>query len=605
MRIQMKAKQDMGKKERGVTLIALVITIIVLLVLAAAAIATLTGDNGIFSNAQNARAENKRAEVKEKYLLAYNTVRTQILSESTVNGGYHSNSEESSKKLAELVLQDITGQKKTVTDSFTNQEYKANSGTYTVTFSKGDGTGESTIVIKYTDEIFKDGGRITSLNQDTYPIQCTITIGDNTCKIKIDNDGYGNTEEYGDGVASTPTDPSNPDPTDPPPSGPIAGTKYDTDKSITVDGKPVKIPAKFTVSGVPEESTIENGLVIYLIPDGTTVDWTNATAVETAQKTYDQFVWVPVENAVLDLSGNSEALSTEANIKSAVQSEINEGRYPMAIKKDAENYFGVLYQFSLNNTNNTVKVEPYSLRTPLCETNTYRREPSTVTTYDTSSYLAQVNGILNTSYNDSTSFGTALQKQYNEMVNKVINNRGFWVGRYETSNMTNSNSATQKIATIKGTTTGINNVTWYRMYAQQRNYIKLSNTQSQLTSSMIWGSQWDQIMIWMRNVKNENKNSYYVINSLTKGNFGTSDDADPSTSAPAKTGNSENYKVKNIYDLAGNVCDWSLEASGNGNRAMRGCGYTDTDTSGTRADYRSSIYPYDSYTDVGSRASLY
>ena len=36
-----------GKKEKGITLIALVITIIVLLILAGVTIATLTGDNGI------------------------------------------------------------------------------------------------------------------------------------------------------------------------------------------------------------------------------------------------------------------------------------------------------------------------------------------------------------------------------------------------------------------------------------------------------------------------------------------------------------------------------------------------------------------------------
>ena len=36
-----------GRKEKGITLIALVITIIVLLILAGVVIATLTGDNGI------------------------------------------------------------------------------------------------------------------------------------------------------------------------------------------------------------------------------------------------------------------------------------------------------------------------------------------------------------------------------------------------------------------------------------------------------------------------------------------------------------------------------------------------------------------------------
>ena len=42
------------KKERGITLIALVITIIVLLILAGVTIASITGENGILSKATQA-----------------------------------------------------------------------------------------------------------------------------------------------------------------------------------------------------------------------------------------------------------------------------------------------------------------------------------------------------------------------------------------------------------------------------------------------------------------------------------------------------------------------------------------------------------------------
>lgn len=42
----------MFKEQKGVTLIALVITIIVLLILAGVSIAMLTGDNGILTKAQ-------------------------------------------------------------------------------------------------------------------------------------------------------------------------------------------------------------------------------------------------------------------------------------------------------------------------------------------------------------------------------------------------------------------------------------------------------------------------------------------------------------------------------------------------------------------------
>ena len=42
-------------KEKGITLIALVLTIIVLLILAGVSISMLTGDNGIISQAQRAK----------------------------------------------------------------------------------------------------------------------------------------------------------------------------------------------------------------------------------------------------------------------------------------------------------------------------------------------------------------------------------------------------------------------------------------------------------------------------------------------------------------------------------------------------------------------
>ena len=53
-----KAKRKL-KDQKAITLIALVITIIVLLILAAVTIATLTGDNGILTQANNAKTKNK------------------------------------------------------------------------------------------------------------------------------------------------------------------------------------------------------------------------------------------------------------------------------------------------------------------------------------------------------------------------------------------------------------------------------------------------------------------------------------------------------------------------------------------------------------------
>ena len=53
-------------KQRGITLIALVITIIVLLILAGVSIAMLTGQNGILTQAQNAKNRTEEAKAEEE-----------------------------------------------------------------------------------------------------------------------------------------------------------------------------------------------------------------------------------------------------------------------------------------------------------------------------------------------------------------------------------------------------------------------------------------------------------------------------------------------------------------------------------------------------------
>ncbi len=62
------------KKQNGITLIALVITIIVLLILAGVSIAMLTGDNGILTKAKISGEETRIAEIKEAISLAASTI---------------------------------------------------------------------------------------------------------------------------------------------------------------------------------------------------------------------------------------------------------------------------------------------------------------------------------------------------------------------------------------------------------------------------------------------------------------------------------------------------------------------------------------------------
>ena len=60
------------KQDKGITLIALVITIIVLLILAGVTIATLTGDNGLLTKTNEAKNTTAEAEIEEQIRLAWN-----------------------------------------------------------------------------------------------------------------------------------------------------------------------------------------------------------------------------------------------------------------------------------------------------------------------------------------------------------------------------------------------------------------------------------------------------------------------------------------------------------------------------------------------------
>lgn len=98
------------KNSKGITLIALVITIIVLLILAGVSIATLMGEGGILSKATKAKTNTEEAQIIEEVNLAVTEIRMEELHE----GKKFSNkefSEQLSDKLEGVVIGEITDEK--------------------------------------------------------------------------------------------------------------------------------------------------------------------------------------------------------------------------------------------------------------------------------------------------------------------------------------------------------------------------------------------------------------------------------------------------------------------------------------------------------------
>lgn len=122
------------QENKGITLIALVITIIVLLILAGVTIAMLSGENGILSRAQETKFQNDYFSAEERARLAYMTVKTEIMANRASNGTYDATETTNANALKELVAKDLTGdgwgtptvENSAIKVTYTNASIKAN-----------------------------------------------------------------------------------------------------------------------------------------------------------------------------------------------------------------------------------------------------------------------------------------------------------------------------------------------------------------------------------------------------------------------------------------------------------------------------------------------
>ena len=150
-------------QSKGITLIALIITIIVLLILAGVTITMLTGDNGILKQATNARETNTKAELEEQVKLA--------VMASKVN-----NTASIDLKTLEEEINKISGT--TITKSADNKlPWTVKKGSYEVTITE-DGTITTNTTGK--DEGKKEEDTRTVLEQATAAKPEGSTIDPNT-----------------------------------------------------------------------------------------------------------------------------------------------------------------------------------------------------------------------------------------------------------------------------------------------------------------------------------------------------------------------------------------------------------------------------------------
>ncbi len=118
------------KKQNGITLVALVVTIIVLLILAGVSLSLVAGENGILKRATNAADANEIATAKEQAGLLISDLVTGYYEEKYVN---HSIEEKVNSQLAYIIAEIGDG--------------KTDNGNYTVTVARVTGGTEGTITV--------------------------------------------------------------------------------------------------------------------------------------------------------------------------------------------------------------------------------------------------------------------------------------------------------------------------------------------------------------------------------------------------------------------------------------------------------------------------
>ena len=264
---------------------------------------------------------------------------------------------------------------------------------------------------------------------------------------------------------------------------------------------------------------------------------------------------------------------------------------------------------------------------------------------------------------DTANVGWLTSSEYTELKNSMLKSvyekGGFYVGRYEagidTTTGTNRTSNTDKNSDGKYTMPSTTPVTKADAYP----YTYVTRTQAQnlasnvnsgdKTSSLMFGVQWDLVLAFMSKDKSKITDATILTsNSTTIGNYcnstfqlsqtgqyavcsnyslsstwnqstkPTTNFVDSSRNKIAQssnrngilvtTGTSETNKVMNIYDIAGNVWEWTLELTSypgtNRPCARRGGGFYDTGSS-LPAAYRSDGGTVGSVGIIGFRVSLF
>ena len=347
------------------------------------------------------------------------------------------------------------------------------------------------------------------------------------------------------------------------------------------DGQFVPIPKGYTASKLEGETSVKDGFVIY---EGN-IDWNNnenllndpntkEKQVLQLQANYNQYVWVPVTEEELN---TIYGIDSNGKLWGKLYSYNTSGRSP----KDWSEKNGKMQ----------------------AQTGTNYFEPGLGYGINTDVVSEMQLGLKLDKNREQ--LDKELMQDYYETIKSIKKYKGFYIGRYETGIQENQ-------AVVKRMNENLSNRDWAEMYQKTR---KMKGEKDYIITSMIWSSLWDYTIEWF--VQTGSKNYNTIANSTSWGNYrysGFSYYIDTQANTASKktgksnakiipSGASDYTKVNNIYDMAGNVDEFTLGCYGN-YFSFRGGYYDSSSNDETSCGYRGYRDMIKGMPRIGSRSML-
>lgn len=209
--------------------------------------------------------------------------------------------------------------------------------------------------------------------------------------------------------------------------------------------------------------------------------------------------------------------------------------------------------------------------------------------------------------NDQSGYESDQQliQEIQNLYNSIKTYRGFYIGRYETGITVDSartiDTAREETPIVQRNKRIYNYITHTQAINVARNInvgdSNIEKANQTFNTTLCYGVEWDSIMRWI----SKDSSVKYILNyeknqadseNKTKGNY---------RNAIGTTAYSEIFKIKNIYDLAGNVAEWTMETYGQNQKVARGGKINTTQP----VTYRDAINSNISSNEYGFRVAMY